>query len=172
MKRASGVWPLALWMQQGVPKQPEAKLRGIAHTTFRRRRGRLYFWLVLPTLLLSQVVLWARALGMGTGPASRWILPAIFTLVVATVAFVWIYSIVQNRSARRAFVKSKGRTCTGCLYDLNGMGETGVCAECGHAFDVESDARAWRLDGIAWPGDDGAEGRVARREVRRETRGE
>jgi len=142
-------------MQQGAPEPTKAKFRGTAHTVFKRQRGPLYALLLIPALLPMQVLLWMRIFGIEIWAKSVWVIAGGSALLVGATGFVVIHSIVTNSAARRAFVKSKGRTCTTCLYDLNGMGETGTCPECAHSFDVATDAKAWKLDAIVWPGDEG-----------------
>jgi hypothetical protein len=57
------------------------------------------------------------------------------------VAVVLVWS--GRRRIRRAVRASGGRACTYCVHDLSGLGDTGTCPECGHAFDAAADARRW-----------------------------
>jgi len=45
---------------------------------------------------------------------------------------------------KRAVTAASGRACTNCLQDLNGLGDTGRCPECGRAFDIAADQRLWK----------------------------
>jgi hypothetical protein len=60
----------------------------------------------------------------------------------------WGISTALERGRQRAFERAGGRLCTNCRYDLRGLGETGVCPECGKSFDIARDAEAWARAGF------------------------
>lgn len=62
-------------------------------------------------------------------------------LVPFFVAFLGIWR--GQRRIRLAVGAAQGRACINCVYDLRGLGQTGTCPECGHAFDIAADARRW-----------------------------
>ncbi len=49
---------------------------------------------------------------------------------------------------RGAFRAADGRLCTECAHSVAGLGEQGICPECGHWFNIEVDRIAWRASGI------------------------
>jgi ABC-type nitrate/sulfonate/bicarbonate transport system permease component len=57
------------------------------------------------------------------------------------VAFFGIWH--GQRRIKRSVLAAQGRACINCVHDLRGLGETGTCPECGHAFDVAADSRRW-----------------------------
>ena len=64
---------------------------------------------------------------------------------------IWIVQIVAhsvNRRDRRWLHKrvkeNDYMVCDNCAYLLVGIGESGVCPECGQAFEVESLQKTWR----------------------------
>jgi hypothetical protein len=57
------------------------------------------------------------------------------------VAFLGIWR--GQRRIRLAVRAAQGRACINCVHDLRGLGDTGACPECGHAFDIAADARRW-----------------------------
>lgn len=72
-----------------------------------------------------------------------WALPGIpLAIVTTTFGTIWL---TRRRTARmkRAVRDAAGRACVVCVYDLSGLGETGVCAECGRRFDIAVDRRSW-----------------------------
>jgi len=65
-------------------------------------------------------------------------------LVIWAPGFVAIIMVRRGLSRiKRAVKAANGRACMACLYDLSGQGHTGVCPECGRAFDAAADQRSW-----------------------------
>lgn len=72
-----------------------------------------------------------------------WALPGIpLAVVTTTFGTIW-YSRRRTARIKRAVRAASGRACLGCVYDLGGMGDTGVCPECGRRFDIAADQRSW-----------------------------
>jgi|GEM_PF-2383329 len=75
--------------------------------------------------------------------------PTVLVIVVIPVsiflsAFVALLGLWRGqRRIKRAVAASSGRACVNCVYDLNGLGDTGACPECGRAFDTFADQRSW-----------------------------
>lgn len=61
----------------------------------------------------------------------------------------WGVSTALARGRQRAFERAGGRLCTHCRYDLRGLGDTGLCPECGKPFDIARDAEAWARAGFS-----------------------
>ena len=65
---------------------------------------------------------------------------------MAIVAPVFVVLFMMRRRVSRitrALKAANGRACVACLYDLSGQAETGVCPECGRAFDAAADQLSW-----------------------------
>ncbi len=54
------------------------------------------------------------------------------------------------RRLRRALFASRFRLCTRCGYDVSTLGETGICPECGGAYDAEADVALWERQGAPY----------------------
>jgi hypothetical protein len=57
-------------------------------------------------------------------------------------------SWLMARRVRKDYIESKGRLCTVCAYNVESMGETGLCPECGERFDAAADAETWGTVGL------------------------
>lgn len=79
-------------------------------------------------------------------------------LVLAATPFVVVWPVWwwRTRRIRRALVRSEGRLCTGCGYDISTLGAAGTCPECGGAYDGEKDRALWEAVGVRY-GDEGAD---------------
>jgi len=72
-----------------------------------------------------------------------WALPAIpISIVTTTFGAIW-YSRRRTARIKRAVRAASGRACVGCVYNLDGLGDTGQCPECGRRFDTAADRRSW-----------------------------
>ena len=63
---------------------------------------------------------------------------------------IGITGYVQVR-LRRKFAASEGRMCTKCAHSLVGIGDVGVCPECGEGFHTEVDRVTWKNAGFQVP---------------------
>ncbi|MCX5691781.1 MAG: hypothetical protein NTV94_18645 [Planctomycetota bacterium] len=106
---------------------------------------RLLWWMALPFAgIVAGAVLFALPAGQAIiAKASAWLslgIPAFFF----TPFFVAIIGIVRGQSRiARAVRAAKGRACTHCVHDLNGLGDAGTCPECGIPFNAAQDQRRW-----------------------------
>lgn len=99
----------------------------------------LVLWFLVPIGLL---------IVMGTNavmPEHLWIPVLMWSVVLLTPRVLgWWYL----RRYQRLFRAAGGRLCVSCGQDLRGLGESGICPECGQAFDVQLDRRRWKAAGI------------------------
>lgn len=56
---------------------------------------------------------------------------------------VWVRFVVISRRVRKRARVVDGRMCSGCEHDLTGVGDSGVCGECGRGFEIEQLRRTW-----------------------------
>ncbi|MFT3684306.1 MAG: hypothetical protein QM783_05160 [Phycisphaerales bacterium] len=75
---------------------------------------------------------------------SAWNVVVIFVPLYAVIVF----TAVRTRRIRRTYRESGGRLCTRCVQPLNGLGEIGLCPECGEPFHIEHDRVRWRHAGV------------------------
>jgi len=60
------------------------------------------------------------------------------------ILLVTLWIVLRGyRRIKPAVVAASGRACVGCVHDLNGLGNSGTCPECGRAFDLAADQRSW-----------------------------
>lgn len=77
-----------------------------------------------------------------------WALPGIpLAIVTTTFGAIW-FTRRRTRRVKLAVQAAAGRACLACVYDLRGMGDTGLCPECGRRFDGASDHAAWKAAGM------------------------
>lgn len=114
---------------------------------------RLAWWWVLPAIVVTAGALWFKF-----GDSSSWFArgapwPGLLVpLVVFAPLFVSIAAVSMGmRRLKRVFAASGGRVCTSCVHDLQGLGESGSCPECGRPFEIERDRRAWAQAGVGKP---------------------
>ncbi len=94
---------------------------------------------VAAPFLLRRVAPWISPL---------WALPGIPLAIVTTTFGAFWYARRCTDRMKRAVRAVSGRACVGCVYDLNGMGETGACPECGQPFDIAANQRSWERAGM------------------------
>lgn len=92
----------------------------------------------------------ASALGtlaiIGAAELSPW-----FALAMLMPPLAWHTGITAwaHARVRRTWRTAEGRLCTRCGQDLRGLGDAGLCPECGKPFDIARDAAAWARAGFS-----------------------
>lgn len=56
---------------------------------------------------------------------------------------------IRERRWRRKLLESHHRLCLYCGHSLTGLGETGICPECGRAFIIQGDREIWAAAGFS-----------------------
>lgn len=117
------------------------------------RRG-LWWLLGLSTVMGLGAVAWVvlrEPLGVPRGFAYRY--GALFLGLPPVVVLLplWLF---RTRSIRKALLKSEGRLCTHCAYNVSALAAAGTCPECGNPFDIEKDKVLWEAVGARY-GDEG-----------------
>ena len=106
----------------------------------------LWKWLLVPLVfvvvgVVAIVVPEVRRM-LGSGSAWFWKAASGACLLFQGIMILGLWA--SMRRIRLAVAASGGRTCTACLQDLRGLGERGVCPECGRVFSLEVDRASWR----------------------------
>lgn len=110
---------------------------------------RLTWWWLLPLIFTP---LWFVV--VISQPSSPWIMWLSAHWIAPSLGFIPVFvaqgvTIASQFRTRRRFRATGGRMCTNCAHSLVGLGETGICPECGHAFNIESDRVLWHEAKIA-----------------------
>lgn len=113
------------------------------------RRG-LFWLLVLSVLFPVAAIAWVifrTPLGVPRGFAFRF-----GALILSLFPFVllWPLWLIRTRHIRRALLRSEGRLCTHCAYDVSTLAPAGICPECGKAYDIEKDKPLWEAVGARY----------------------
>lgn len=66
-----------------------------------------------------------------------WVLRGLAVVVMGTV-------VLGERGLRRCVRRARGKPCLACGHCLDGLGESGVCPECGRPFQLAEDLAVWR----------------------------
>ncbi len=106
---------------------------------------RLLWWMALPlaAMIAGAVFYKLPAVQSAMATPNTWLSMGIPLLCFAPV-FVAFFAIWRGqRRIKRAVLAAHGRACINCVHDLSGLGDTGTCPECGHAFDAAADQRRW-----------------------------
>ena len=113
------------------------------------RRG--VWWLLGLTVLFAvAAVAWVvlrGPLGVPRGFAYRF---GALVLVAVPFVVVWPVWLLRTRHIRRALLRSEGRLCTHCGYDVSTLAAAGVCPECGGLYDIEKDREVWEAVGVRY----------------------
>lgn len=106
---------------------------------------RLLWWMALPlaVVIAGAVVYTLPAAQSAMSTPSIWLSVGIPLICFASVFVANLGIWHGQRRIKRAVLAADGRACTHCVHDLRGLGDTGTCPECGHAFDVAVDVRRW-----------------------------
>ena len=117
------------------------------------RRG-LWWLLGLSAFFMLAALIWVvlrKPLGVPRGFFFRF---GSLLFGIAPLIVIWPLWVLRTRHIRRALVKSGGRLCTHCAYDVSALPPAGTCPECGRDYDIESDKPLWETVGARY-GDDG-----------------
>ncbi len=112
---------------------------------------RLAWWWLVPVAALVLWIVWFKYLGgmrvmVAIGMWSAAVIPLAVNLPIAVPIVVVVRAM---RRWKRAYAASGGCLCTACVHDLRGLGDAGVCPECGVPFELGRDRRAWKQAGVA-----------------------
>lgn len=113
------------------------------------RRG--LWWLIgLSAFCLVASLAWVtlrKPLGVPRGVAFRYV-----GVLLAAVPFtvIWPLWMLRTRHIRRALLRSGGRLCTHCAYDVSSLSPSATCPECGRAYDIEKDKPLWEAVGVQY----------------------
>lgn len=69
--------------------------------------------------------------------------------------------MLRVRSIHRALLESEGRLCTHCAYDVSSLARSGMCPECGKAYDIEKDKVLWEVVGARFANKGDARGALS-----------
>lgn len=86
------------------------------------------------------VFMLAGAVATGNWGIARWAGLAGFSGLFGMTA---VFTVLPGR---RKVLAHKGCVCGNCLFPLEGLGDQGVCPECGHTFDIEKTIQGWQQD--------------------------
>jgi len=75
---------------------------------------------------------------------SRWTL-VMFFVVLGTVSLAMpVFLVARTLRLRRVYLASDGRICPQCGHSLLGLGEEGICPECGKEFERSDVRLQWK----------------------------
>ncbi len=100
-------------------------------------RGALYLWVGMSIFFAVAAIAWLilrKPLGLPRGFAYD------FGAPILGLTPLWL---LRTRRIRRALLKSEGRLCTHCAYDVSTLDPAGTCPECGRPYDIARDAPLW-----------------------------
>lgn len=106
-----------------------------------RRIGR--FWSVF---FLACVVWNLGAMAWGatqSSPDSQLAAMLVGVLPLTPCFIALVFATMRLRRLWRALDATAGACCAKCLYDLSALKGSGVCPECGRAFDLEQNRARW-----------------------------
>ncbi len=109
--------------------------------------------LVTPFVLYFTALTMSGLLGLGGLWMNTSILALMPLILVVVGAVLWWFLFAKR--LRRRLAVSGGKLCVRCTFDLRGIGNHGVCPECGLSFDVEQTVQAWVASGLHIPDVDG-----------------
>lgn len=118
------------------------------------RRG--VWWLLgLSAVFVLAPIAWVLLrgpLGVPRGFAYRY---GALVLVAVPFVIIWPLWMLRTRHIHRALLRSEGRLCTHCAYDVSTIARAGTCPECGKPYDIEKDKPLWEAVGARY-GEEGA----------------
>lgn len=123
-----------------MPPKPEESPAPIPPVV---RRYELWIAAIFVITLLGTVASPFVLMRLRTRFQPVWALPGIPLVCVTATLGTGLFARRRMVRIRRAVQAASGRACTGCLYNLSGLGEAGTCPECGRGFDGAADRRSW-----------------------------
>lgn len=117
------------------------------------RRG-LWWALGLSAFFSLASIAWVvlrGPLGAPRGLAHRY---GALALVAVPFFVVWPLWMLRTRHIRRALLRSGGRLCTHCAYDVSALAPEGTCPECGELYDIRKDKPLWESVGARYGDED------------------
>ena len=106
---------------------------------------RLWWWFAGPAVatVFGVIAYQIPTVRNATATPDPWITLGIPAVILAPNFLVILPVWWGMRRIKRAVAGTSGRACTNCVHDLSGLGDTGMCPECGRAFDIAADQRSW-----------------------------
>lgn len=77
-----------------------------------------------------------------------WLLWTVLALGLASPFSFHAFQAWNRRALQRRLDAANGRLCIHCGYNLSALGDPGRCPECGNAYVLVQNARAWRAAGF------------------------
>ena len=114
-----------------------------SHHQWTRRHVKRTIWIVaicVALLLLISGCVVAYAFATKRWALTGWLgLTGLFGLSGLLQLF-WVIPV------RRKIIAHDGKVCGNCLFVLNGLGDQGICPECGDEFVLEETVAGWSKD--------------------------
>lgn len=106
---------------------------------------RLQWWFVLgPVVWLGGAVLLFVPSIRSAMPAPNFWWGVGTPLVILAPHGIAMFFVVRGlRRVKLAVRACHGCACTHCVHDLTGLGDHGICPECGQGFDIAAGLRSW-----------------------------
>lgn len=124
------------------------------HPPFVKRQRRFVWWMLsIPVayaasgVVMDMIGVRGGVHGMLAWNPWTWLVLGL-TPMLGPILATWIIIRIRFRRARVAWVRSNGRLCVHCAHDLTGLGERGLCPECGQPFVVHDDRKRWQAAGM------------------------
>ncbi|MCE9618340.1 MAG: hypothetical protein K8R92_00325 [Planctomycetes bacterium] len=117
---------------------------------------RLVWWWLLPLCISVTGATWdafqdpnARVALLAANPSQYWFNVYLRIGILWASIMIALFAVWKGlRRIKRAYAAADGRICTGCLHDVSGLGESGLCPECGRPFEIAEDWRSWKQAGV------------------------
>lgn len=106
---------------------------------------------VNPARYLATAAIAGIALLYWFGNSGAWTMPLLIAATVISLAIDCADTLGRWRKLqklRQRVMVAGGRVCGECAYDLSGLGDGGVCPECGGTFDIARERERWRAAGV------------------------
>lgn len=127
-----------------------ASSQGVAYPPVMRRGLMWLFGLSIVFFVAPLVWVGLREpLGVPRGFAYRF---GALILVAVPFVVIWPLWMLRTRWIRRALLRTGGRLCTHCAYDVSLLAPSGTCPECGSPYDIDRDKPLWEAVGARFGG--------------------